>query len=139
MVFKLQRVKEGYCWYFLTNAEESASVRNYHCSLHPEVFRVSYFHIFHREWGYFLLANSSKETHGGKVGKGREGFLWHKVCGQVNFTPTRLLWARLIPGLLGTSSIRLYAVPRHGGVQGMDKAVITFRLPLNRRTRGKRR
>jgi hypothetical protein len=31
------------CWYFLTNAEESVSVRNYRCSLHLEVFRVSYF------------------------------------------------------------------------------------------------
>jgi hypothetical protein len=31
------------CWYFLTNAEESTSVRNYRCSLHPKVFRVSYF------------------------------------------------------------------------------------------------
>jgi hypothetical protein len=29
--------------YFLTNIEEFASVRNYHFSLHPEVFRVSYF------------------------------------------------------------------------------------------------
>ena len=32
-----------HCWYFLMNAEEFASVQNYHCSLHPEVFRVSYF------------------------------------------------------------------------------------------------
>jgi hypothetical protein len=31
------------CWYFLTNAEESISVRNYCCSLHLEVFRASYF------------------------------------------------------------------------------------------------
>jgi hypothetical protein len=31
------------CWYFLMNAEESASVRNYRCSLHPKLFRVSYF------------------------------------------------------------------------------------------------
>jgi hypothetical protein len=31
------------CWYFLTNAEESTSVQNYRCSLHPKVFRVSYF------------------------------------------------------------------------------------------------
>jgi hypothetical protein len=38
----LQQCQKAY-WYFLTNAEESASVRNYHCSLHLEVFRVSYF------------------------------------------------------------------------------------------------
>jgi hypothetical protein len=31
------------CWYFLMNTEEFASVQKYRYSLHPEVFRVSYF------------------------------------------------------------------------------------------------
>jgi hypothetical protein len=38
-----QQWRHNAYWYFLTNVEESASVRNYRCSLHPGVFRVSYF------------------------------------------------------------------------------------------------
>jgi NAD dependent epimerase/dehydratase family enzyme len=73
------------------NAEESVSVRNYRCSLHPEVFRVLYFST--RNGGTFSQLIRPRTTQGGKVGKGRDGFLWHKVYGQVNFTPTRLLQA----------------------------------------------
>jgi hypothetical protein len=61
------------CWYFLTNVEESASVRNYRCSLHLEVFRGLY---FPQGTEILLLANSPKDNPRVELVEGREGFLW---------------------------------------------------------------
>ena len=53
--------------------KDSASARNYCCSFHPEVFRVSQ---FSQGTEVLLLASSSKDNTRGKVGKGRDEFLW---------------------------------------------------------------
>ena len=37
---------------------------------------------------------------------------------------------RLTPGLPGDSGLKLYAVPERGGLQRTDRAVTTYRLPL---------
>jgi hypothetical protein len=55
------------------NAEESASVWNYHCSLHPKVFMVSY---FSQGTEILLLAISPKDNPRVELVEGREGFLW---------------------------------------------------------------
>jgi hypothetical protein len=53
------------------NAEESASIQNYQCSLHPEVFRVLY---FPQRMEILLLGNSPKDNPRVELVEGREGF-----------------------------------------------------------------
>jgi hypothetical protein len=58
---KVKTLKQGPCWYFLMQTEVSTSSRNYHCSFHLEVFRVSY---FSQGMEVLLLPNSSKDNIG---------------------------------------------------------------------------
>lgn len=53
---------------------ETASIRNYYCSFHSKVFKVSYF----SHGIEIFLANFSKENTR-IADEGREGFLWLRV------------------------------------------------------------
>ena len=78
----------------------------------------------------FLLANSTKDNT--RIAKRVEidsyGFRYEDRL-------TLLLLAyfghRIASSLPSDASLQLYAIPEHGGLQGMNRAITTYRLPLN--------
>ena len=73
----------------------------------------------------------------GKLGS--EVLLRAETLSEDNFATTDSLRAPVNAGLPSVAGLQLYAEPERGGLQRMDMAVTTCRLPLNRGEQDKQR